>query len=69
MMEITASNSTRLKPRAARRIAGGSAQPPTLVSKGTQFVGFQNPTGGQLEKIDLKLPGQLGRVSWREILY
>ena len=53
----------------SRRIAGGSAQPPTLVSKGTQFVGFQNPTGGQLEKIDLKLPGQPGRVSWREILY
>lgn len=53
----------------SRRVAGGSAQPPTLVAKGTQFVGFQNPTGGQLEKLDLKLPGQPGRVSWREILY
>jgi len=53
----------------SRRVSGGSAQPPTLVSKGTQFVGFQNPTGGQLETLDIKLPGQPGRVSWREILY
>ena len=37
----------------SRRVAGGSAQPPTLVAKGTQFVGFQNPTGGQLEKLDI----------------
>ena len=53
----------------SRRVVGGSAQPPTLVAKGTQYVGFQNPTGGTLEKLDLKLPNPPGRVSWREILY
>jgi len=53
----------------SRRIAGGSAQPPTLIAKGTQYVTFQNPTGGTLESPVVKLPGLPGRVSWREILY
>jgi type IV pilus assembly protein PilY1 len=53
----------------SRRIAGGSAQPPTLIAKGSQFVTFQNPTGGTLESPVIRLPGLPGRVSWREILF
>ena len=54
----------------SKAIQGGSAQPPTLVSKGAGLdVGYQNPTGGKLQSETYKFGRGPGRLSWREILY
>ena len=53
----------------SRRIEGGSAQPPTLVSKGGVDIGYQNPTSGNLATGVYSFGRGPGRVSWREILY
>ena len=53
----------------SRRIEGGSAQPPTLVSKGSIDIGYQNTTSGNLATGVYSFGRGPGRVSWREILY
>ncbi len=53
----------------SRRIEGGSAQPPTLVSKGSVDIGYQNTTSGNLATGVYSFGRGPGRVSWREILY
>ena len=53
----------------SRRIDGGSAQPPTLVSKGSVDIGYQNTTSGNLATGVYSFGRGPGRVSWREILY
>lgn len=61
----------------SKRIEGGSAQPPTLVSRGStggaagseNFQSFQNPTGGTISSFVTSFGRGPGRVSWREILY
>ena len=53
----------------SRRIDGGSAQPPTLVSKGSIDIGYQNTTSGNLATGVYSFGRGPGRVSWREILY
>ena len=53
----------------SKRIDGGSAQPPTLVSKGSVDIGYQNTTSGNLATGVYSFGRGPGRVSWREILY
>ena len=53
----------------SKRIDGGSAQPPTLVSKGSVDIGYQNTTSGNLATGVFSFGRGPGRVSWREILY